>query len=674
MEIQKLASEVVDQIAAGEVVERPAHLVKELVENSIDAGSTEVEVEFAQGGRYVRVTDNGCGIPGDQLPLALERHATSKIFNSGDIWSLNTFGFRGEALATIGAVSQLSLTSRTKEQSSASRIISRFGEKSPVEHIGGKQGTTVQVEELFSNVPARLKFLKSDAAEGTAIKNVIKALALSYHQVSFRLRGKGKMIFFWPQTKDHKERVEQVLDQEKMYTGKAERNSIKARAVFASPNNTFRTRQNIWLFAQGRWVQDKSLQAAVMEAHRSLLMHGEFPICAIWVDCSPQEIDVNIHPSKSQVKFRDPSSAFRVVQAALRESLEKAPWLNDVLGDSPSENMLTKNNGQHTNAHKVTPYSSMNQTTAQNPSESIAFEGEDFKRVQFHQKNSVERGGSDLGSGFGSSLSSHLGSSPLGVSSTDPTYEPSSTLSSTPESPNTSPNLAASERASERPELEPSQSSSLSPSPSSSQEQEQKQKQKSSYWNYLQVIGQVNLTYIVTQSQRGMILVDQHAAHERVIFESLMAAWKGGKVEVQKFLLPPTIQLPEDQLEALLTQEESLKKLGIHIEAQGPSTVGVQAAPVMVKDSCLTKTLTQLAVDMVEKNGSYAMERAIIDICATIACHSAIRAGQSLSKEEMSDLLSQMDLFPMSSFCPHGRPVYVEYSFHKMEKDFGRIV
>ena len=618
MDIQRLDNEVVDQIAAGEVVERPAHLVKELVENSVDAGATEIHVEFEQGGQYVCVEDNGAGIRGSQLPLALARHATSKIRRSSDLWSLNSFGFRGEALATISAVSRLSITSRQKDNEGAHQIVGSFGQPSEVLSVGGSPGTKVEVSELFANVPARLKFLKSDVAEGSAIKEVLKALALSHPEVSFRLRSKGKLIFYWPAVDSLKQRAQQVLNQDQMYVGEAERNGIKAYAVFASPNNTFRTRKNIWLFVQGRWVQDRSLQAAVVEAHRSLLMHGEFPICAVWVECPPQEVDVNVHPTKSQVKFRDGQSAFRAVQAALRESLEQAPWLEEVLG-----------------SNSVKPYAS-----AQKPMPSLQFQEPQMERTQFAQKT------------FQDKVESQFTGVKVRGEVQPPSIEQLKEASSSRET-----DFAAS-----------TATSAVHSAVDSTTDQ------KGSYWSQLQVLGQANLTYIVAQSRRGLIFVDQHAAHERVAFESLMLAWKGGDIEVQEFLFPLSVDLPEEQVEALLTQTDSLSQLGIHIEPLGPETVGVKAAPVLIKEASVAKTLSQISQDVLTQGGSFLMEKAIIDICASLACHSVIRAGQALSHKEMESLLQQMDRFPTSSFCPHGRPVYVEYPFQKMERDFGRLV
>ncbi|MGZ5280092.1 MAG: DNA mismatch repair endonuclease MutL, partial [Pseudobdellovibrionaceae bacterium] len=324
--IQILSNDVIDQIAAGEVVERPAHLVKELVENSLDAGATKISVEFAMGGRYTKITDDGSGIDSKELARALDRHATSKIQLSEDLWRLKSFGFRGEALASIASVSKLTLISKTSGQETAARVISEFGKVGSVDAIGGSFGTSITTENLFENVPARLKFMKSAAAESSRIKITLKALALSHPSVEFRITQDGELVSFWPGCESRLERAKQILGVN-LFEGQAERGNVRAYAVFADPKTVQKTAKDIWFFAQNRWIQDRSLQAAVMEAYRHLLMHGEYPIAAVWVETNPEDIDVNIHPTKSQVKFADPSLAFRAVQASIRDNLEKAPWI-----------------------------------------------------------------------------------------------------------------------------------------------------------------------------------------------------------------------------------------------------------------------------------------------------------------------------------------------------------
>ncbi|WP_413287903.1 DNA mismatch repair endonuclease MutL [Bdellovibrio sp. HCB337] len=625
MSIQLLPPEVVDQIAAGEVVERPSHLVKELVENSIDAGATSVTVEFADGGRYVKVVDNGKGIPPEELPKALERFATSKISKSDDLWSLRTFGFRGEALASIAAVSKLNLTSRTPESTQAHQLLSEFGKKTSVDPVGGSAGTSITVQELFGNVPARLKFLKSDAAEATQIKTTLKALALAHADVEFRIYEKNELAFFWPACKSRKDRVEQILDVKPMYDGHAQRENVTAYAVFADPHQVAKTGKNIWLFAQNRWVQDRSMQAAVMEAFRNLLMHGEYPIAAVWVEIDPEYIDVNIHPTKSQVKFHNPSLAFRAVQAAVRDTLEKAPWVPQ--GKAPGVALPLPELDLHASA--------MASATQ------AAFSHQDFQVTQFKKKE------------FPLQMAVEQAEQRREALETLHTDESNPFVRRVEQAVNPAPQYAGAEAR---------DVSTSMPT------------EAPKYWSSLEVLGQANLTYIICQSRDKLVFVDQHAAHERVVFERLMTAWRGGKMEVQEFLFPLAVDLTPDKVEALQNLFPDLEKLGVFVEVLGPGTVGVKAAPSLIKESVMSSVLDKMATEALDLGGSFRMEKVIGDLCATMACHSVVRAGQALSTEQMKNLLSEMDDFPLSSFCPHGRPVSVEYPYAKLEKDFGRIV
>lgn len=657
--IQTLNADVIDQIAAGEVVERPSHLVKELVENSLDAGAVEIAVEFSNGGRFVKVSDNGSGIHQDDLKKSLERHATSKIKQTEDLWKLSTYGFRGEALASIAAVSKLTITSKTADSKKAAQIVSEFGARRDLEHVGGSLGTTVQVEDLFENVPARLKFMKSASAEGTQIKNTLKALALSYPHCEFKITSDGELVHFWPKAESKLERAKQVLGVDELYEGSAEREGVKAYSVFADPHNVAKTQRQIWLFAQNRWIQDRGLQAAVMEAYRSLLMHGEYPICVSWVETLPDQIDVNIHPTKSQVKFLDPSLAFRAVQASVRSTLEKAPWLGDA-GVAGAVQNYSKN-------------------FAQPQFENLSFADQNVSRTQYQQKtwtSAVPAGNNANLSGISVSGSEQNFAGNFAQNSEQESEQSSTGPSFVRDSDKIfaqGSDLSLSQRSVLESYVQPPSNSFQARSAGDIQNA-QNANASTGYWSSLQVLGQANLTYILSQSSSALVMVDQHAAHERVLFEKFMSAWKGGKMDVQDFLFPLAIDLSPEKAEALLSYQDDLEKLGVALESLGPSTVGVKSAPLLLKDSALVKVLEQMASDIVELGGSYSLERKIGDICATLACHSAIRAGQALSHEEMKALLKSMDENPLSSFCPHGRPVQVDYPFYKLEKDFGRIV
>lgn len=603
VQIQILPSEVVDQIAAGEVVERPAQLVKELVENSFDAGATKITVEFSEGGRRVKVVDNGRGILASDLGKALDRFATSKITQAEDLWKLKTFGFRGEALASISSVSELTLVSRPHTQTHAAKLISLFGQRETFNEVSGEPGTTIIIEKLFENIPARLKFLKSASAESTQIKNVLKAMALSHPEVEMRVLNAGEMIYFWPKAKSRLERAKQVLEIENLFEGHATREDVTAYSVFADPNTTAKTSKQMWFFAQDRWVQDRGLQAGVTEAYRHLLMHGEYPISVTWVTTNPEKIDVNIHPTKSQVKFLDPSLAFRAVQASVRDSLEQAPWMKSQ---------------ESTLASATLGYVAATTTAQAVENYSLRFQDKALSQTQYKQKT---------------------------------TWVPTSSLVSIPIMN----------------DLIFDQPTKLDPTPIGSSTSATQ-----SVWSQLQVLGQAHLTYIIAQSEKGLLLIDQHAAHERVLFEKLMQSWKQGGLEVQDFLFPLAVELTSDQVEALMKETASFEKLGLFLEPLGPSTIGVRSAPAIVKETMLSRLLEKTAQEMIELGGSYSFERSVGDVCATMACHSAVRAGQALSNDEMISLLRSMDEFPLSGFCPHGRPVQVEYTLSQMERDFGR--
>jgi DNA mismatch repair protein MutL len=654
--IYQLSSDVVDQIAAGEVVERPSHLVKELVENAIDAGAHAIEIEYDQGGRRVRVTDDGAGIEPEDLPLALARHATSKISAANDLWSLSTFGFRGEALASIGAVSRLTLQSRRRDSGTAYRIVSEFGKLSPVDPVGANPGTTVLVEELFANIPARLKFMKSEAGENAQIKATLKALALANEGVEFRLRTKGKLDQIWSRAETFLERARQVMEAEKLYENRFSYNGYEARVVFASPHEVTGNARSILIFVQGRWVQDRSLQAAVIEAFRGLLMHGEYPIAVVRLEVPPDEVDVNIHPTKSQVKFRDSQQAFRAVNRGLREALEKAPWLEVQKASEPEAGAPGFASARSGVREAVESYS-----------ESVA-------------RHAPHGAGHSSGHTSGKKLSvadlvRPYASGPVALQE-DPEKareahtESAETLATAPvhsvgrfEGPEFN-TVVFRQKADFSTVREPQAPTGEGARPQAT----------GGYWSRLQVLGQANLTYIVAQDADRLVLVDQHAAHERVGYERLMRAWMNGGIEVQPLLLPITVDLEPDGAEALVSVAHELEKLGVQVDQIGPQSVAIRSMPVAIKEAALAKALSELAREMVDRGGSFALERKISDLCATMACHSVVRAGQALSLDQMKSLLAQMDEFPLSSFCPHGRPVSVDYPFTKLERDFGRLV
>jgi DNA mismatch repair protein MutL len=614
MSIHVLNSEIVNQIAAGEVVERPAHLVKELVENSLDAKATTITVEVSEGGRNIRVIDNGKGILSSELNLALQRHATSKISETNDLWNLNTFGFRGEALASAAAVSKLTLKSVQAEEKIASQIISNFGKLSQILPSSQSVGTEITIQNLFENVPARLKFLKTDSGELGQIKNVMKALALAHFNVEFKLISSGDLQLFYKSQNNKIDRVCDVLEKKSLFESHFISDDFNCHVVFSSPHDVAKTSRQIWIFAQNRWVQDRALTVAVQDAYRSLLMHGEYPYVVVQLNCRPDLIDVNIHPTKSQVKFQDQSSAFKTVHTTLRKALEKAPW-----------------SGSHQNSlnadHATVEFK------ANEHAQNLKFNDSVFDATQFKNKN--------FQIGFTEFEKLKISDSDIAGLTKNNFFEKSLSHKSDY-------NLKETNNLAENIKVD-------------------------NTWSSLQVIGQANLTYIVCQKSDSLVYIDQHAAHERVVYETLMQAWLEKKFEIQNYLFPLTIDLSEEKVEALLLRQNEISEMGFEIEQMGPQSIGIKSAPSIIKDESLPPVFEKMANDLIQNGGSLAIEKKISDLYATIACHSVIRAGQSLSVLEMQELLRSMDQFALSSFCPHGRPVSVETRFTELEKQFGRI-
>ncbi len=609
--IKQLSTEVIHQIAAGEVLERPSHLVKELIENSIDAGADSIELSYEDGGMSLSVKDNGCGISRDDLPLSIARHATSKLSLSSDIWRLKSFGFRGEALASMAAVSEMDIISREKTNDEANKLSIHFGDSYLLDSIGGEVGTSISVKSLFKNLPARKKFLKSQSAESAHIKKTFKALALVHPHISFKLKQSGKLVYHWVKQKQFVHRVEDVLNINGLHSIAKEDNGYKLRLTFSSPNVTIGTRQQIWIFVQKRWIQNATIIAAILESYRNLLMHGEYPYAILDLEVPTEEIDVNIHPSKSQVKFQDNSKVFRFIHLALREALESAPWVDKMLG----ARSVPRRNHVNTNP-------------------SLKFESSDFEKIKFRNKDFISEEKKET-----NPLNKHFENKNMFV---------------------------------QFGKMHNIFEDTISPI---SQSDTHEGTKITNQWKNIDIIGQVHQTYIVGQTSDALLMIDQHAAHERVVFEKLMERFKKQKMDMQQFfLIPLYYENDEGTIELLFEIQKDLLNIGLKIERSGPTTLSLTSAPLLIKEKALIKVLDQVAQDISIQGKSFALEKYLGDIFATMACHSVIRAGQSMSYEEMKSLLKQMDEYPFSSFCPHGRPVFVEYPWGRIEREFGRIV
>lgn len=632
MSIQILKADVIDQIAAGEVVERPAHLVKELVENSLDAGATRVEIEVSAGGRNIRVSDDGTGMIKEDLVLACARHATSKIRVSNDLWSLHTFGFRGEALASIGAVSDLRITSRHSTEKSAYSIDCRFGALSAPASSGTQPGTIVEVKDLFENVPARLKFLKSEVAEISQIKNCIKAIALAHPHVEFLFKANSKLQFLYSRAESLLLRTQDVMEEKDLFFAEHEVDGYRAEIVYSSPNTTVKTSRQIWVYVQNRWVNDKTIQAAVMESYRNLLMHGEFPIAVVKILAPTGDVDVNIHPTKSQVKFLEQSRIFKLVHYTLRRDLERARWIDTMRAASFDQDPESEARARVRESTEA--FVTRSTSGDANVPTSLRFSDSHFERTQHANKK----------------MPLEFAAEKRNESVSFPSFSRTEgTAASTTVDENQKPDYLAGE--------EPT---SINP--------------PAAFWSLMRVVGQAHLTYIVAESPESLFLIDLHAAHERVMFERLMESYSKHQMDVQNFLIPIAVDMPAEHCEIVLKQTEQLAKMGVSLASGGPETLMVESAPSWISDRAIVDALTKFAEEVARSGGSFTWEKKLGDIFATMACHSAIRAGHAMSHEEMVSLLQQMDDYKLSSYCPHGRNVYVEIPKTKLERDFGRIV
>ncbi len=590
MPIRLLPPEVASQIAAGEVVERPASVVKELLENALDAGASRIAITVAEGGRrLIEVSDDGAGIPAAELPLALERHATSKLVTAADLFSIATLGFRGEALASIGSVSRLTITSATHDSTSAMRILIEGGRVHPPVPVGAPRGTVVRVEDLFYNVPARLKFLKTDRTERGRIAELVTRYALAYPGVRFTLVQDDADPGL--QTTGNGDAREVLA---KLYDAGIARQMIEVDARyegfrlsgFISPVAVTRSnRKEINFFVNGRWVQDSALVTALVQAYHTQLMVGRYPLAALFIEIDPAEVDVNVHPAKSEVRFRDHNRVFADVQRAVRRAMmanAPVPGL-----DTPVQYRWTPTQGD-----TASPF--------------------------------------DDAQGRPDEPAPHWG----GFSG----------VHGDPGLPFTQP------RPGDVPDQPPLPEASRVP--------------------LLRLVGQIASAYLIAEGPDGLYLIDQHAAHERVLFEKFLAQ-RGGSIPAQQLLEPETVELPAHQAGMLDGQLAVLGALGFEVESFGRNTFIVRAVPALLAGMSPQAALRVLVEDF-EEDESPLQEEIEAKIIARVCKRAAVKAGQGLSPQEQQALLRDLEASASPRTCPHGRPTMIHLSVDLLERQFGR--
>ncbi|MBA3813291.1 MAG: DNA mismatch repair endonuclease MutL [Alphaproteobacteria bacterium] len=606
MKIRKLEPHLINQIAAGEVIERPASAVKELVENALDAKATTITVQLRDGGRsLIAVTDNGIGMGPEDLELAVERHATSKL-PEADLFNIQTLGFRGEALPSIGSVSRLHLTSRLQNAKEAWLLKVEGGEKKPIMPTSHPQGTHIEVKDLFYATPARLKFLKTPTTELSHTVEMLNRLCMGHHAVGFKLLSDQRVVFDYKSCEGLQARLSQVMGTEFSQNAlplEMSRGDIHLRGFISLPTLNRSNATHQYLFVNGRPVKDKLLHGAVRAAYQDFLASDRYPLLALFVDLPYEEVDVNVHPAKTEVRFRDSGLIRGTIVSALKQTLGGA-------------------------SHKTSTTVSAQALRSLRPEPSYQPPLAAYRPTASQRVNYIPR--------------------------TD--YKPTEYLQ-------------------EASHIQKTCHSGLEPGSQEILNQVQDDKPLRDD-NFMETppLGfakaQLHGTYIIAQGAEGMIIVDQHAAHERLVYEKLKAEM--GHVQRQPLLIPEVVELDQNALQRLKDVQQELKALGLIIEPFGEKAMLIREIPALLGEVDLQRLLRDLADEIEELGSPLSLKERLAEILATCACHNSVRAGRKLSIEEMNALLRQMEQTPHSGQCNHGRPTYVELKRADMEKLFGR--
>ncbi|MFN3230536.1 MAG: DNA mismatch repair endonuclease MutL [Alphaproteobacteria bacterium] len=595
MTIRLLPETTRNRIAAGEVVERPASAVKELVENAVDAGARHIDVVMMGGGRdYIGVTDDGAGMARDDLELCVERHATSKLPDD-DLLDVQFLGFRGEALPSIGAVSRLSLTSRAEGAGDAWKVTVDAGKRLPLEPAALNGGTKVEIRDLFYATPARLKFMKSDRTELNHATEIMRRLAMAHPEIGFTLTHEDRVTLRVPPApgnlfEDKRlARLSAILGQDfgaNTMAIDANRRNFHLTGYAGVPTYSRGNAQHQFLFVNGRAVRDKLLHGAVRGAFADFLARDRHPIVALFLDCDPEDVDVNVHPAKAEVRFRDPGVVRGLIVGALRHALADA-------------------------GHKSSTTTSQAALGAirREPLPQNAF-------AEFHRPMPAAPGFAEQALDYDAGPSAQVEAPSMPGHATEPEPVPDYPLGA--------------------------------------------------------ARGQLHETYIIAQTGDGIVIVDQHAAHERLVYERMKRALNEKGVARQMLLLPEVVELDARDAERLVARSPELAELGLVLEAFGEGAVVIQEAPALLGDCDIKGLVRDLADDLAEFDETLSLKERLEDVCSTMACHGSVRAGRRLNVTEMNALMREMEVTPHSGQCNHGRPTYVELKLKDIERLFGR--
>lgn len=617
MAVKQLSETLINQIAAGEVIERPASVVKELVENALDAGATRIEIATAAGGKsLLRVSDNGRGMQSDDLSLAIQRHCTSKISTTLD--DIETLGFRGEALPSIGSIAKLRIQSRARGADNGFEIEVSGGKVGPLRPSAMNAGTVVEVRDIFFATPARLKFLKSDRAESGAITEIVKRIAIAFPGIGFVLSGTDRTTLDYPATGENQlARIGQILGrefEENSIFVDAERDGVRLTGHTGVPTFNRANSLRQFVYVNGRPVMDKLILSALRAAYADTIPRGRYPIAVLAIAIDPALVDVNVHPAKADVRFRDPGLLRGLIIGAIREALTRQGDRAATTGGRDLVDAFRPGIGPSTGFGAVSqPYdggSTYRNGQSGVPSQNYHPASSPFRPVEPVRSGAfAENGQSDL-SGI---------ASPAGRA--DPATQADESETRFP--------LGAAR-------------------------------------------AQLHENYIVAQTADGLVIVDQHAAHERLVYESLKQSLYARQVPSQALLIPEIVDLPEEDCDRLMPHAEALRALGLGLERFGPGAVAIRETPAILGEIDGASLVRQLVDEIAEWGEASGLAERIDYVAATMACHGSVRSGRRLTAEEMNGLLRRMETTPGSGQCNHGRPTYIELKLSDIERLFGR--
>ena len=626
--IQVLSKNVSDKIAAGEVVERPASVIKELLENSVDAGATVITVEIKSGGiKYMRVTDNGIGMSADDVRLSILRHATSKISTEEDLTKISTLGFRGEALSSIAAVSKLEIYTKSKQEETGTYMIAENGEILDIYDAGCPDGTTVLVRELFCTVPARMKFLKKDYTEAGYIEDIVARLALSHPEISVKFINNGKEIIFTPGDNQLTSAVYAVYGKEikdAMIDASYEENGVCVRGLCAKASAARANRNMENFFINGRYIKSALLAHAVEEAYKNELMVKKFPACVLNINISPEMVDINIHPTKLEAKFADEKAVYHAVYWAVKNALYKKAYVPKVTDEKPLAKEFVRPAPQVVKeAFKSTP-----EVKRELPKI-------DFSKVTpIVHKEPVKTEQEKI----------HFGENTYKIPETKPEIK-----------------IELSE-IKEEPQVPIKEEIKVEKIPEPVKE-----------IPVFKVCGQVLSTYIIVEKDEKMLMVDQHAAHERLRYEKLLKQYKERNIVTQVLLMPEIINITANEFSVFTENEKAINELGYTAEPYGEREIIVREIPMEASDAVISETMFEI-LEMFSQNRKNVDEDLASKMLYRIACRGAIKANAALNFAEMERLVTDVLMLDHINTCPHGRPITIELTKDFIEKQFKRIV